>query len=132
MNNINNKTNNIFIYSGKLTYNQDGDYILSSPIQTINISTILKKIYCWYSNQIDIRIMKGCKILYNEQDGRLLKKLDKYGLDSYHVNGLDLEDVLFHSVGLDIDIEIYNSALDEIEGLEVVVEQGDMIIDGTK
>ena len=63
--------------------------------------------------------MKGCKILYNEQDGRLLKKLDKYGLNSYHVNGLDLEEVLFNSVGLDVDIEIKSCALEEIAGLGV-------------
>jgi len=126
MNKMNNKLNKTFTYSGKLTYSDRGDYILSSPTQTTNISTILKKIDCWYSNHIDIKILKGCKILYDEQDGRLLKKLDKYGLDSYHVNGLDLEEVLFNSVGLDIDIEISSSALEEIAGLGVD------IIDGTK
>ena len=123
---MNNNSNKTFTFSGMLTYSELGDYILSSPTQTTNISTILKKIYCWHHNQIDIKIMKGCKILYNEQDGRLLKKLDKYGLNSYHVNGLDLEEVLFNSVGLDIDIEISSSALEEIAGLGVD------IIDGTK
>jgi len=114
-----NNNNNLHVFSGKLIYDQDNNYILHSPTQVTNITTILKKIYCWYSNEINIRILKGCKILFNEH-GRLLTKLDsKYGISSYHVNGLDLECVMFFNVGEDLYIEISNSVLDEIEGLGV-------------
>jgi len=84
----NNRTNkNTKIYTGKLSYNQDANYILHSPISgTTNISDILYNICYSSNNQIEIKIMKGCKILFNES-GRLLNKIDdKNGLLSYHVN----------------------------------------------
>jgi len=126
------KINNIISYSGKLIYNDSGEYILLSPTQTINITTILKKTYCWHHNDINIRVLKGCKIFYQEE-GHLLKKLDsKYGISSYHINGLDLENVLFNLVDDYIDIEIGSIAMDENVGLGAELRQGDMIIDGTK
>jgi len=112
-------------FNGRLVYNDKGNYQLISPTAKTDISIILNKTYCYYSNYIDIKIIKNCKLLYNEQ-GRLLKKLDIYGMNSYHVNGLDLESVLFNLVGEDIDIEIFSKALEEIIGL------GDIILYGTK
>jgi len=120
------KINKIITYSGKLIYNDSGEYILLSPTQTINITTILKKTYCWHHNDISIRVLKGCKI-YFQEEGHLLKILDsKYGISSYHINGLDLENVLFNLVDDYIDIEIGSIAMDENIGLGVEK------LDGTK
>ena len=118
-----NKTNktiskNLHVYSGKLSYDQDANYILYSPTtkSTTNISDILYNICYSLNNQIDIKIMKGCKILFNES-GRLLNKIDdNNGLLSYHVNSEDLESVLFNNCDDFIDIEIFSEVLDEIDG----------------
>ena len=118
----NNKTNkNTKIYTGKLFYNEQANYTLYFPTSdTINISDILYNI--WYSsnNYIEIKIMKGCKILFNES-GRLLNKIDdKNGLFSYHVNSEDLESVLFFNTEEYLDIEIYSEVLDDINGRQGV------------
>jgi len=117
-----NKTNktinkNLHTYSGKLSYNQDANYILYFPTTklTINISDILYNICYSSNNQIEIKIMKGCKILFNES-GRLLNKIDKQnGLLSYHVNSEDLESVLFFNTGEYLDIELFSRFLDDID-----------------
>jgi len=123
----NNKTNNkTKIYTGKLSYNQDANYILYSPTtkSTTNISDILYNICYSSNNYIEIKIMKGCKILFNES-GRLLNKIDdKNGLLSYHINSEDLESVLFFNTGEYLDIEIYSEVLNEIDG-----RQGDNDLD---
>jgi len=116
-----NKTNkiiskNLHSYSGKLSYNEQANYILYSPItkSTINISDILYNICYSSNNHIEIKIMKGCKILFNES-GRLVNKIDKQnGLLSYHVNSEDLESVLFNNCDDFIDIEIYSGFLDDM------------------
>ena len=126
-----NKTNktiskNLHLYSGKLSYNQDANYILYSPTtkSTTNISDILYNICYSSNNYIEIKIMKGCKILFNES-GRLLNKIDdKNGLLSYHINSEDLESVLFFNTGEYLDIEIYSEVLNEIDG-----RQGDNDLD---
>jgi len=113
------KINKIITYSGKLIYDDADDYILLSPIQSVNISVILRKALCWHHNDTNIRVLKGCKIYFHEE-GHLVKKLDdKFGISSYHINGLDLESVLFNLVDDDIDIEIGSIAMDENEGLGV-------------
>jgi len=126
----NNKTNNnLHTYSGKLLYNQDANYILHSPTNNniTNISDILYNICYSYNNYINIKIMKGCKILF-EEDGRLLNKInDKNGLLSYYVNSEDLESIIFNNCDDFVDIEIYSGFLDDMGR-----KQGDMIIDGTK
>ena len=127
---------NLHTYSGKLSYNQDANYQIQSPISsTINISDILYNICYSSNNQIEIKIMKGCKILFNES-GRLLNKIDDInGLLSYHVNSEDLESVIFNNCDDFVDIEIYNVFLDDIDklnGLSELTERGVECIDGTK
>ena len=124
----NNKTNNkTKIYTGKLSYNEQANYIIYSPTTklTINISDILYNICYSSNNQIEIKIMKGCKILFNES-GRLVNKIDKQnGLLSYHVNSEDLESVIFNNCDDFIDIEIFSEILlDDIDG-----RQGDNDLD---
>jgi len=118
----NNKTNkNTKIYTGKLFYNEQANYTLYFPTSdTINISDILYNICYSSNNYIEIKIMKGCKILFNES-GRLLNKIDdKNGLFSYHVNSEDLESVLFFNTEEYLDIEIYSEVLDDINGRQGV------------
>ena len=118
----NNKTNkNTKIYTGKLFYNEQANYTLYFPTSdTINISDILYNICYSSNNYIEIKIMKGCKILFNES-GRLLNKIDdKNGLLSYHVNSEDLESVLFFNTEEYLDIEIYSEVLDDINGRQGV------------
>ena len=109
----NNRTNkNTKIYTGKLSYNEQANYQIQSPTSdTINISDILYNICYSSNNQIEIKIMKGCKILFNES-GRLLNKInDKNGLLSYHVNSEDLESVIFNNCDDFVDIEIFSEVL---------------------
>jgi len=115
-NNKTNKNNSTKTYTGKLLYNEQANYTLHSPTSdTINISDILYNICYSSNNQIEIKIMKGCKILFNESD-RLLKRIDKQnGLLSYHVNSEDLESVLFFNTEEYLDIEIYSVFLDDID-----------------
>ena len=113
---------NLHAYSGKLIYNDGNIYTLYSTTtkSTINISDILYNICYSSNNQIEIKIMKGCKILFNES-GRLLNKIDdKNGLFSYHVNSEDLESVLFFNTEEYLDIEIYSEVLDDINGRQGV------------
>jgi len=133
----NNKQKDI---NGKLIFDDNGDYIIISPTtkSTINISDILYNICYSSNNQIEIKIMKGCKILFNES-GRLLNKINKQnGLLSYHVNSEDLESVLFYNTEDFIDIEIYSVFLDDMDKLDRLngfsesIERGDNILYGTK
>ena len=120
---------NLHTYSGRLVYNQDGLYEIYSPTtkSTTNISDILYNICYSSNNQIEIKIMKGCKILFNES-GRLLNKIDDInGLLSYHVNSEDLESVIFNNCDDFVDIEIFSVFLDDID-----CRQGDNILYGTK
>ena len=119
---------NLYTYSGRLVYNQDGLYEIYSPTtkSTTNISDILYNICYSSNNQIEIKIMKGCKILFNES-GRLLNKIDDInGLLSYHVNSEDLESVIFNNCDDFVDIEIFSGFLG-IDGIEI--RQGDMCVD---
>ena len=139
MNNKTNKNNSTKIYTGKLSYNEQANYTLySSTKSTTNISDILYNICYSSNNQIEIKIMKGCKILFNES-GRLLNKIDdKNGLLSYHVNSEDLESVLFFNTNEYLDIEIFSEVLDDIDKLDRIngisesIERGDNILYGTK
>jgi len=124
MNKINKTiSKNLHTYSGKLIYNDGNIYTLYSPTtkSITNISDILYNICYSSNNQIEIKIMKGCKILFNES-GRLLKKIDKQnGLLSYHVNSEDLESVIFNNCDDFVDIEIFSEVLlDDIDGMRGV------------
>jgi len=128
-----NKTNktiskNLHAYSGKLSYNEQANYILYSPTTklTTNISDILYNICYSSNNQIEIKIMKGCKILFNES-GRLLNKINnKNGLLSYHVNSEDLESVLFFNTNEYLDIEISSVVLEDNIDLGKVKQGGNI------
>jgi len=99
-------------YSGKLIYEKDnGDYeiLIPSPIREsrlINLSNTLFNLCYSTRNYIEIKIMNGCKIIF-DYNGILDKVVDKEnGLLSYNVGDKDLEKLLFYTVGEYIDIEI--------------------------
>lgn len=99
-------TNKQITFCGKLVYSDLGRYIVVSPnTDTLNISEILDTIYFSDNNKMNIKIMSGSKTLYNEQ-GNLLKKRGQYGIFDYHINGCNLEDVLFANCGMNVDVEI--------------------------
>jgi len=112
------KYKNTITYSGKLSYDQNAEYILLSPINTINISTILNQIYYSNNNYIEIKITNGCKTLFNEKGNLLKRKNDEFRIYDWHVNGNCLEDVLFNWTDNDLEIAIF------AEILEVLNKQG--------
>ena len=134
MKKINNAINNELsktphTYTGKLIYDQNALYILYSPItkSTINISDILYNICYSSNNRVKIRILKGCKILFDES-GRLVNEINvNNGLLNYYVNSEDLESIIFNNCDEYVDIEIYSEFLDDMGR-----KQGDMITYGTK
>jgi hypothetical protein len=93
-------------FSGRLTYNLMADYELVSPTGCTNLSQLLNKVYSSNSKYIEIKIMNGCKLLFDEQ-GNLIKKNDKFGVESYFINGDCLDEKLFFNTDKDIDVEIY-------------------------
>lgn len=109
-----------FTFNGKLLYDQNANYILHSPTSDINLSNILQKTFCYYDNVINIEIRKGYKTLYAEE-GHLINEVSKHNILTYHINGADLEEVLFNNVGEYLDIEIYSKRLVEL------VRQGEVV-----
>ncbi len=101
----------MFTMNGKLKYNDLGEYELCSEDRVYNISKFLNDVY--YSKppyHIDVCILDGCKIIFNE-DGVLYKRKDKHGLYTYCVLGLDLEDVLFKNVNKFLEFTLYSQTL---------------------
>lgn len=100
--NMNTKSHN-----GKLNYSDNAEYILvQDDKQEINISKELDRIYMSDDNGVEIQVRKGVKLLHDES-GLLIRKKNKNGFYSYHINqyfDLDLE--LFNLVGERIEILI--------------------------
>ena len=98
-------------YTGRLIYNDSGEFELHSEDnnnQIINITRILDKAYSpQLKSQIHIKIMKGCRVLFDE-DSILYKKIDEDGLDSYYVCGNNLDLLMFNHTDelLEITIDI--------------------------
>lgn len=124
MSNYINNTKKTYTFGGKLVYSDLAQYCLHSPSGLVNISQILDKIHNSKSKYIEIRILSGCKLLYCES-GSLVFKKNNQGIYCYHVNGLDLDYVLFYSVGelLDIEIGILADALDGLGDMDTYDEQ---------
>ena len=112
----------VYKYTGELDYTMDRDYILVSRTGVVNLSEKLHKIYYnpprykgdKLNNHIRIKIMNGKKILFNE-NGNLI-----YGQVApkdyrYSISSMILEDVLWDSVGLDLEFTISAEALNEVE-----------------
>ena len=106
------KYKNTITHSGRLVYNQDANYELTSPTDTINISEILDGICQSNNKYIEIRIMNCCKLIFEEHGNLMRYKSYDTGVVDYHINGNCLGDVLFFNTGENLDVEIYAEALD--------------------
>lgn len=92
--------------SGKLIFNDDGEFVIQTKDGIYNITTVLDYIYKDASvRYIHCKIMKLAKILFNEE-GLLYKRLDSDGLNSYFVCGVNLDKTLFDLVDKDLEIKI--------------------------
>lgn len=105
------KYKNTMTYSGRLVYNQDANYELTSPTDTINISEILDKVCNSSKKYIEVKIMNCCKLIFAEQGNLLKYKSYDTGVVDYHINGNCLGDVLFFNTGELLDVTIYADAL---------------------
>jgi hypothetical protein len=90
---------------GKLNYSDNAEYILiQDDGNEINISKELDKIYMSDDNGVEFQVRKGVRLLHDES-GLLIKKKNKNGFYSYHINGyFDLDLELFNLVGERIEI----------------------------
>lgn len=100
------------IYSGKLVYNSNGEYELHNG-KIVNLSNMLKKVYYHPTNNyINIKIMNGSRLLFNEDGNLHYKPIGKH-FYSLHVDGEDLETILFESTDKDLEVKIYAEVLME-------------------
>lgn len=105
------KYKNTMTYSGRLVYNQDANYELTSPTDTINISEILDRVLTSSNKYIEIKIMDCCKLIFEEHGNLMRYKSYDTGVVDYHINGNCLGDVLFFNTGELLDVTIYADAL---------------------
>lgn len=99
------------VLTDKLIFSDLGQYEVHNTYGTIfNLSLLLDKIYMSDNNHLRIKIMQGCKTLF-EEDGLLLKRKIKNNFYSMHLSGLDLETELFNLVDESLEITIYTEAL---------------------
>lgn len=100
------------VFNGILDYNENADYVLESTQGrgSVNISGMLNKVYYADTNSISIKIMDGCKTLFNEE-GNIYLKNNQFGIYSYHIDGEDLEHKLFNNTGKELEITISAEAL---------------------
>lgn len=103
--------------NGILTQNENKEFILFSPDQSIqltNLTNILNKIYYLETNNyIDIQIINtnNGKTIFSEKGNLYFTKLAprQYVLS---VDGSDLETILFDNIGNDLEIELFSEALE--------------------
>lgn len=94
--------------SGRLFIDQDndnGEFELENETGIVNISQLLDGIYSSQNKLIYVEIIKDGSILFQE-DGGLTKKIDKDGINSFHICGMNLDLVLFNNTGEYLDITI--------------------------
>jgi hypothetical protein len=103
----------VHTYTGKLIYDDFGLYqLILSPTNIVNISSLLDLIY-HTDSYLELKIMSGSKTLFNEQGSLIIKK-DTEGIFGYHINGENLDKVLFYNTNNQLDIEIYSKALEGV------------------
>ena len=90
---------------GTLDMNDDGEFELENETGFINISKLLDGIYNSQNKLIYVEIIKDGSILFQE-DGGLCKKIDKDGINSFHICGMNLDLVLFNNTNEYLDITI--------------------------
>ncbi len=102
------------IFTGKLVYNDDGNYELHNDEGIFYLTDALNEIYYSRNNHLSLRIANGNKLLFNE-DSTIYKKINKYGIYSFYICGADLETVLFNNTDEIVDVVIMAEAMDDYE-----------------
>lgn len=103
--------NNKKQFTGKLTYSDSAQYELHNGNEIINITKILDKIYySLVTNQVNLTISDGCKILFSE-NSILYKQKNQYEMYEFYICGESVEDTLFDNCGKDLEIIIESKAL---------------------
>lgn len=106
-------TKKIQTINGILKYNDDGQYEIHNSNRCFNLSQLLDKIYYSdTSNYINLCIMDGCKVLFNE-DGNLYKNKDSDGIYSYFILGNNLEKTLFDNTDKKLEFTLYAETIGE-------------------
>lgn len=89
---------------GLLDMNDDGEFELEDEIGIVNITKLLESIHT-SKKLVYIEIMRGNSLIFQE-DGSVLKKLDKDGIMSFHVCGVNLDFILFYNTGEILEITL--------------------------
>lgn len=97
-------------FTGKLIYNDDGDYEIHNENKVFYLTDALNEIYYADNNHLSLRITCGDKLLFYE-DSTIYKKTNKQGFYSYFICGADLEDTLFDNTDKIVNVTITAEAL---------------------
>lgn len=105
--------------NGKLIYNDNAEYEIHTHRGIVhNLSTLLNRVLQFDNKYIEITIMNGCKILFNEQGNLNIRpSLDNNanGICGYHIDIYDLGTVLFNNTFIDLEITIFAAALEGVK-----------------
>jgi hypothetical protein len=103
-------------FNGKLIMNDDGQFELETYDDgVVNITKILDGIYSPTSlkdSQVYVKVNRGNGGILFEEDGGLVKKIDKDGVNSYHICGNNIDLLMFNHTE---------------EALEITIEKGNYI-----
>ncbi len=99
--------------TGKLVYNDDGKYELHTAEGIFCLTDILTEAYYSdVSNRVNLRIMEGSKILFQE-DSNIYRKTNDYGIYSYYITGSDLETKLFDNTDKTVEVKLFAEAVED-------------------
>jgi len=90
---------------GKLDMDDNGEFIVHiEDNHTINITNILMDIFTsQLVPQVYVKLIKNNIIVF-EEDGQLVKNIDRDGVDSFYICGENLDYKLFYNTGENIEI----------------------------
>ncbi len=92
---------------GKLDMDDNGEFIVYiEDNQIINITNILDDIFTSQLRpQVYVKLMRGSVIIF-EEDGQLVKNIDKDKVDSFYICGENLDYKLFYNTDEILEISI--------------------------
>ena len=101
---------------GKLVYGDKAEYLIyMNDDKVFNLSLLLDQIYyAPKTYHLHIKIMDGCKTLFNEDGGLYLAPIAK-GFYSYHICSNDLESCLFENTDKELTFLIESKTLNEAD-----------------
>ena len=95
------------VIQGKVEMDDNGHFYIGET----NLSSLLDTVYCHpEDNKMNIKILDGCKTLFQE-DSILYIRKSECGIYDYYISGNNLTDLLFHSTGKTLEIIIRAEAL---------------------